>query len=151
VSDDFVFLALPDAGHEQKTSFDSGAAKSQCFFGTGDSKPGSAFGLEGLGTGGSAVSVGVGFDYGADADAFAHVFPHRVKVWRRAERETSAQFGLVTAGERSRRGAFTVPIITSAADLTRKTDRKDHLTRYLRYLSPTLPHGYHWGSGGGVS
>jgi len=26
------------------------------------------------------VSVGVGFDYGADADAFAHVFPHRVKV-----------------------------------------------------------------------
>src|SRR5258706_12085103 len=36
------------------------------------------------------------------------------KFWRRASRETSAQFELLTVGERSRRGAFTLPIITSA-------------------------------------
>lgn len=80
IGNDLVFFAFPDAGHQQKTSLNSGAAKRHRLFGTRHSKPGSVFGLKRSRAGGGAVAVGVRLDHGADADAFADMLPHGAEV-----------------------------------------------------------------------
>ena len=80
IGNDLVFFAFPDAGHQQKTSLDAGAAKRHRLFGTRHSKPGSVFGLERSRASGGTVAVGVRLDHGADADAFADMLPHGAEV-----------------------------------------------------------------------
>ena len=80
MGDDFVFFALPDSGHKEKTRIDAGAAEGHRFFRAGYAEPGCAFGFEGLGAGGSAVTVGVGFDNGADADVITDKLLYSAEV-----------------------------------------------------------------------
>src|SRR3977135_493672 len=80
VGKDVVFFTLPEAGHQQKTSFDSRTAKRHCFFRARDSKPGSAFSLERSRTGSGVVPVGISFHHATDADAIPHMLPHRAEV-----------------------------------------------------------------------
>ena len=80
IGNDLVFFTFPDAGHQQKASLNSGAAKRHRLFGTRHSKPGSVFGLKRSRAGGGTVAVGVRLDHGADADAFADMLPHGAEV-----------------------------------------------------------------------
>jgi hypothetical protein len=80
VGDDTVFLALPDAGHEEDACPDAGATEGAAFGGVGYAEPGSAFGFKSEGAFDGAVPVAIRLNDGANRNSGADMLLDRVKI-----------------------------------------------------------------------
>ena len=87
VGDDAVLFALPDAGHEEDTGPDAGAAQGATLRGVGDTEPGHAFGLKREGAFDGSVAVTIGLDHSTNGYARADVLLYGAEIFsERAER-----------------------------------------------------------------
>src|SRR5208337_74424 len=80
LSDNPIFLALPDSGHQQDASLDAGAAQLHAFLGIGYAQPLGALGFEGTRALDRSVAVAIGLDHRTDGDACADVLLDGVKI-----------------------------------------------------------------------
>ena len=80
VGDDAVLFALPDAGHEEDTGPDAGAAQGATFRGVGDTEPRHAFSLKREGAFDGSVAVTIGLDHRTNGYARADVLLYGVKI-----------------------------------------------------------------------
>lgn len=78
--DNFWFVALPEAGHQQDAAANPGLAQVEAAGGGSYAKPARAFGLQGAGAFSRTVAVGIGLDHGANLNSLPGQFPEGAEI-----------------------------------------------------------------------